>query len=301
MTLGHRIEGMAARTALSLLRALGPVRASNLCGDLARTIGPLLPVSKVADANLRTAMPELDQAARRQVIRGVWENLGRTAGEFAHVGRLAENGSGPGWEVVGAEHIEALAARGGPAILFSGHIGNWEVLPLATARKGVPVATLYRPADNPLIDEIILELRRASEGANERLFPKGAQGARQTLQHLREGGYVGLLQDQKMNDGIEVRFFGRKAMTASALAALALKIGCPVLPAYAQRIAPARFRVTYEEPVPLPDSGDRAADVAALTQAVNDRLEAWIRAKPESWLWLHRRWPKEVYAKASGQ
>lgn len=296
MTLGHRIEGAAVRAALHLLRALGPVRASNLCGGLARAIGPVLPVSKVADANLRMAIPELDRAARRHVVRGVWENLGRTAGEFAHVGRLAETGSGPGWEVAGAEHIEALATRGGPAILFTGHIGNWEVLPLATARKGVPCATLYRPADNPLIDAIILELRRASEGANERLFPKGAQGARQTLLHLRQGGYVGLLQDQKMNDGIEARFFGHKAMTASALAALALKIRCPVLPTYAQRIAPARFRVTYEPPVPVPDSGDRAADVLALTQAVNDRLEAWIRAKPESWLWLHRRWPKEVYA-----
>ena len=295
MKLAYRIEGAAARIALALLRALGPVRASNVCGGVARAVGPLLPVSRVADANLRMVLPELDGPARRRVVKGVWENLGRTAGEFAHVGQLEENGSGPGWEVVGAEHIEALAARGGPAILFTGHIGNWEVLPLATARKGVQFATLYRPADNPLIDQIILELRRASEGANEKLFPKGAQGARQTLLHLRQGGYVGLLQDQKMNDGIEVRFFGRPAMTASALAALALRLGCPVLPTYAQRIAPARFLVTYERPVPLPQTGDRAADVAALTQAVNDRLEAWIRARPESWLWLHRRWPKEAY------
>ncbi|MBV8914640.1 MAG: lauroyl acyltransferase [Acetobacteraceae bacterium] len=298
MKLAYRIEGAAARIALALLRALGPVRASNVCGGVARAVGPLLPVSRVADANLRMVLPELDGPARRRVVKGVWENLGRTAGEFAHVGQLEENGSGPGWEVVGAEHIEALAARGGPAILFTGHIGNWEVLPLATARKGVQFATLYRPADNPLIDQIILELRRASEGANEKLFPKGAQGARQTLLHLRQGGYVGLLQDQKMNDGIEVRFFGRPAMTASALAALALRLGCPVLPTYAQRIAPARFLVTYERPVPLPQTGDRAADVAALTQAVNDRLEAWIRARPESWLWLHRRWPKGAYYRA---
>ncbi|HYZ64621.1 MAG TPA: lauroyl acyltransferase [Acetobacteraceae bacterium] len=296
MNLAHRIEGAIARTALGVLRALGPVRASNTCGAIARTLGPLLPVSRVADANLRMTMPELDASARHRVIRGVWENLGRTAGEFPHVGRLEENGAGPGWEVVGAEHIEALAARGGPALLFTGHIGNWEVLPLATARKGVQFATLYRPADNPLIDDLILELRRASVGANEKLFPKGAQGARQTLAHLRQGGYVGLLQDQKMNDGIEVRFFGRPAMTASALAALALRLQCPVLPTYAQRIAPARFLVTYEPPIPLPNSGDRAADVTALTQAVNDRLEAWIRARPESWLWLHRRWPKQEYA-----
>lgn len=296
MNWGHGIEGAAVRAALRMLRAVGPVRASDLGGAIARAVGPILPVSRVAEANLRMAMPELDRAARREVIRGVWENLGRTAGEFPHLGHLQENGSGPGWEIVGMEHIEALAARGGPAILFTGHIGNWEVLVPATLRKGIDAAGLYRPSDNPQFDEIVLELRRAAGGANIKLFPKGAQGARQTLLHLRQGGFVGLLQDQKMNDGIEARFFDRPAMTASALAALALRMRCPVLPTYVQRIAPARFRVTFEPPLPLPDSGDRGADVAALTQAANDRLEAWIRAKPESWLWLHRRWPKDFYA-----
>ncbi|RYY16912.1 MAG: lauroyl acyltransferase [Alphaproteobacteria bacterium] len=299
MTLLHRIEGLVARSAVSLLRGLGPVRSSNLCGAVARGIGPLLPVSKVADRNLRLAMPELDAGARKRIVRGVWDNLGRTAGEFPHVGRLSETTDGPGWEVVGAEHIEALAARGGPAMLFTGHIGNWEVLPLATARRGVQFATVYRASDNPEIDALILELRRASKGANEKLFAKGAQGARQMLMHLRQDGFVGMLPDQKMNDGIRANFFGQPAMTPSALAAVALRIGCPVLPTYAQRLAPGRFRVTYEAPVPLPDTGDRAADVATLTQTVNDRLEAWVRAKPESWLWLHRRWPKEIYTNGS--
>ena len=296
MTLLHRVEAGAARAAVRLLRAIGPVRSSNLCGAIARFIGPLLPVSKVADRNLRLALPELDAAARQRIVRGVWDSLGRTAGELPHVGQLTECASGPGWEIVGAEHIEALAARGGPAVLFTGHIGNWEVLPLATARKGVPFATVYRASDNPEIDALILELRRASVGANEKLFPKGAKGARQTLVHLRQKGFVGLLPDQKMNDGIRAEFFGHLAMTAAAPAALALKIGCPVFPAHAQRIAPCRFRLTYEAPLPLPNTGDRTADVAALTQTINDRLEAWIRAKPESWLWLHRRWPKEIYA-----
>ncbi|HTR17703.1 MAG TPA: lysophospholipid acyltransferase family protein, partial [Acetobacteraceae bacterium] len=109
---------------------------------------------------------------------------------------------------------------------------------------------------------------------------------------LARGGYLAMLTDQKMNDGVEARFFGLPAMTASALAALALRFRCPVVPSHVERIGPARFRLICEPPLPLPDSGDRQADIRQLTQQVNDALERWIRERPESWLWLHRRWPK---------
>lgn len=289
------LEGVAARVAVRLLRALGPARASNLGGRVARTIGPLLPVSRVADANLRLTMPELDRPARRRVIRGVWENLGRTAAELPHVAALKETASGPGWEVAGDEHIRAIAARGGPAVMFTAHIGNWEVLPLVTADRGAGFATVYRPSNNPAIDALIIGMRRNAVGAEAKHIAKGAQGARQALVHLKNGGYIGLLPDQKMNDGIEARFFGLPAMTAPAPAALALRLRCTVLPAYSHRIGPARFRLIYNEPLPLPDTGDRATDVALLTQAINDQIEGWIRGWPEGWLWLHRRWPRAFY------
>lgn len=272
---------------------LGPVTSSNLFGWLFRTVGPLLPVSRVADMNLRAALPELDGAARRRVVRGVWDNLGRTAGELPHLAALRETGSGPGWELTGGDAIRQLIARGGPAIFFSAHIGNWEVLPIAAAAHGVPFSLFYRPAENKQIDAMIQDLRQQATGADTGLFPKGAAGARQSLLHLSRGGRLAILMDQKMNDGIEARFFGRTAMTAPALAMLALRLRCPVVPGYVERLGPARFRVTCEPPLDLPDSGDRTADVAALTQAVNDTMERWIRAKPESWLWLHRRWPKQ--------
>jgi KDO2-lipid IV(A) lauroyltransferase len=295
------MERATIAAALALIDRLGPVRASNVMGALARAIGPLLPVSRVAHVNLRLALPELDSAARRRVVRGVWENLGRTAGEFPHLGKLGESVDGPGWVVEGAEHIDALVAQGGPAMLFGGHIGNWEVLPVATARRGLLAATMYRPAKQRAFDDTILKLRRAGLRADGGQFAKGARGAREMLRHLREGGCIGLLQDQKMNDGVEARLFGYPAMTASALATVALKLRCPVLPTCAQRIGPARFVVTFGPPLPLPESGDRTADVLALTQAMNDQLEAWIRAKPESWLWMHRRWPQEFYRELGGK
>jgi KDO2-lipid IV(A) lauroyltransferase len=255
----------------------------------------LLPVSKVADANLRAAMPDLDAAARRRIVRGVWESLGRTAAEFPHMGRIPHNSpSGPGWEVQGEAIVADLAARGGPAIFFSGHIGNWEILPRAATFHGVAAANLYRAAQNTAVDALIRNLRETAAGQKLLYFQKGARGARQTLRHLANGGILAALVDQKMNDGIEARLFGLPAMTASAVASLALHFRCPLVPAVSRRIGPARLRLIVEPPLTLPDTGNRAADVLSLTQAMNDVLERWIREAPESWLWLHRRWPKSV-------
>lgn len=291
------LEATLAGGCFALLRALGPVRASNLGGAVCRAIGPRLPVSKVADANLRLAMPELDDAARRRVILGVWDNLGRTVGEFPHLARLRrDTPSGPGWVVEGGEILAQRAAEGGPTLFVSGHIGNWEMLPPAVAAFGIRFSSFYRAAGNPRVDAMIRALRdeaMGTPGDPVPLFAKGAKGARAALAHVMRGGSLGMLVDQKMNDGIEARFFGHPAMTAPALAAIALRQRCPVIPGRIDRIGPARLRLVVEPPLPLPDSGDRIADQALLTQQVNDVLERWIRSRPESWLWLHRRWPKQ--------
>ena len=273
--------------------------ASNLGGAAARLIGPLLPVSRVAEVNLRLAMPELDEAARKRVVRGAWDNLGRTVAEFPHIAALRQNTpSGPGWEMVGEATLQALAAQGGPAIFFSGHIGNWEMLPAACAAYGLPFSSMFRAATNPEVDKLIVALRQEAMGAPVPMFAKGAAGAKAAMAHMRKSGFLGLLMDQKLNDGIEVPLFGHPAMTAPAMAALALRFRCPVIPGHVQRIGPARFRLVCETPMELPDTGDRQQDVRVMTQAMNQYLERWIRERPEGWLWMHRRWPKEFYRNA---
>lgn len=275
-----------------LARVLPPAAASTLGGGAAGLLGPWLPVSRVAHDNLRAALPDLDQAGRRRVVRQAWTQLGRTIGEFPHVAHLRRDTAfGPGWEIEGREVLAELAARGGPAIFFSGHLGNWEILPHAARAHGMPVASLYRAAQNARVDALIRRLRRSASGDELLLFPKGAQGARQAMAHLRRGGYLAMLVDQKLNEGVQAGFFGRPAMTSPATAAFALHFRCPVVPAMVRRIGPARLSLVVEAPLALPQTGDRAADVMALTQRINDVLERWIRADPGSWLWLHRRWP----------
>jgi KDO2-lipid IV(A) lauroyltransferase len=286
----HHLEAALAQAALTLVAWLPPAAASAIGGALARTIGPLLPVSRVADDNLRRALPALDAAARRRVIRGVWDNLGRTMGEFPHVRALGPSASGPGWELAGQENVDAVLASGRPVIAFSGHIANWELN--AAAGNVVFRRTLgifYRAASNPVVDRLVVRVRDA-RGAPH--FPKGVAGARAAMAFLRQGGSLGMLVDQKMNDGIPVPFFGRPAMTAPAAAAMAQRFGCLLVPCHMERLGAARFRFVVEPPFEVPDSGDRHADIAAATRRMNACLERWITARPQEWLWLHRRWPR---------
>ena len=276
---------------LAALRRLGPVRASDFMGGLARRIGPLLPVSRVADGNLRRAMPELDQAARRRIVQGVWENLGRVVGELPHLGALQQTADGPGWELADPSGVQAIADQGGPLLFVTAHMGNWEVLPRVMTVLGMKTAVIYRPIDDLVMDDFMRTLRLGAAPGFE-LFPKGAKGARLALSFLQRGGILGILADQKMNDGIEARLFGLPAMTVSAPAVLALRFECPIVMARVDRIGPARFRIVTCTPLPRGRSGDRRADVLTVTQQMNDQFERWIRAQPESWLWLHRRWPK---------
>src|SRR5438552_5533845 len=171
-------------------------------------------------------------------------------------------------------------------IVFSGHIANWEIGMLAGVQHGISAAQIYRALNNPLMDRMIARFR----GDSGEFIPKGAIAARRAIAALRLGKHLGLLADQKMNDGIPVPFFGRPAMTAPALAILALRFDCDVLPARVERLRGARFRLPVFPPLPLPRSGEPQTDVLALMSQVNATLAGWIRDRPELWFWLHRRW-----------
>jgi KDO2-lipid IV(A) lauroyltransferase len=289
VTLRRRIEGWGARLLFALFGALPVDAASALGGWIARTIGPRLGISKRALINLRRAMPELGEAEYARIVAGMWDNLGRVLAEYPHLTELRVFEPGGRVETVGIDLVDPLIAAGKRIIFFSAHYGNWEVTSAAATQKGLSVAQIYRAANNPLIDDLIAETRGA---VGSELIPKGAIAARRAIEVLKEGRHLAMLVDQKMNDGIPVPFFGRDAMTAPALAQLALRFDCAVVPARTERVGrAARFRLIVSAPIEIERTGDRQADTLALMTRVNQEIEGWIRARPELWFWLHRRWP----------
>jgi KDO2-lipid IV(A) lauroyltransferase len=291
-SLRYRFEHSLARLLLETARWLGPFAAAETASRLATLIGPRLSVSAVAVENLAAALPQLSDAERSGILRAMWENLGRTVAEFVHLPALRETPSGPGYEIKGEAHLLAPPTHTGPAIYLSAHFGNWELLPKILADRGAAFAPVYRPGGNPWIDRAIQRLRTDAAGRMP-AFPKGPAGARAATMHLARGGRLGMLVDQKLNEGIEVPFLGRPAMTTPFPAQLALRYRCPVILGCIERIGPLRFRLTVDPPLPLPDSGDPERDVRTLTCAINQVLERWIRMRPDHWLWLHRRWPRQ--------
>nr|WP_295738992.1 lysophospholipid acyltransferase family protein [uncultured Acidocella sp.] len=292
-----RAEALLVRGLIGLLRALPVTAASRLGGAVTRMIGPLLPVTrKVGDANLRMAMPTLNAAQRQAILRDVWTNLGQSIAELVRLRAMTRQPPGstaPGYTLEGwEEHVLPHIVPGKPLLFFTAHIGNWEIMPLIAERSGVEFGFMYRAASNAAVDEILRGLRRDGYRSSVKMFAKGAAGGRAALAHLRQGGALGLLVDQKLDTGLSVPFFGKPAMTMDALASFALKFQCPVIPIHVERQGAARLHVVIEAPLPLPESGDRKADLLTLTGRMNQIVEGWVRARPGDWLWLHRRWPK---------
>jgi KDO2-lipid IV(A) lauroyltransferase len=279
-------EALLAELAYAFFRILPLDLASAAGGWVARLIGPRLGISKRARRNIGRAFADLTDSQIDSIVLGMWDNFGRVIGEFPHLAKLRPGSDR--LEVIGVEHVLAMRDDDQPGIFFSGHIANWELMAQVAAQNGVPLDRVYRAANNRWVDRLY---RRGREGDEGLLIPKGAPGARQLLQSFAAGRHLGMLVDQKMNDGIAVPFFGRDAMTAPAMAELVLRKRCPLVPAHVERLKGAHFRLIVEPPMELPDSGDSAADVRSVMLMVNQRLEAWIRARPEQWLWMHNRWP----------
>ena len=281
------LEGIATWLFFHGMRRLSLDQASAFGGKVARWLGPRLPHSNRARKNLRRCFPTWSEAEIEAVVAEVWENLGRVAGEFPNRAAITAGGPEPRVELVGQENLEAALAEEGPAIFFSAHLANWEVLPLIARERGIPVTVVYRELNNPLGGRV---MRQAREGYEGQAIAKGPTAGRKLLAAAKRGDRLALLIDQKLNEGTMVPFFGRPAMTTPIAARLALHFRCPLVPVRCERLAGAHFRTTYYPALTLPDSGDKAADELALLTTINDIVEDWVRARPGQWLWLHRRW-----------
>ena len=268
---------------------------ANVGGAVLRTVGPWLPEHRVGRANLVAAFPEKSPAEIETILRGVWDNLGRVAAEFAHIDRLwdyhREHGRG---RILDSDETETIALRirddGQPALVFAAHLANWELAAVGPHAYGMDTTVLYRRPNVPAISDAVIEMRSSCMGT---LIPTSMDAPVKLAAALQRGSHVAMLVDQYAVQGVPVTFFGRRTRANALIARLARQIECPIHGLRVVRHPGDRFQLIVTEAIEPPRDAEGKIDVERTMQVITDVVEGWVREHPEQWLWLHRRWRDE--------
>ena len=284
------LEYAVARLLLAVFGALPPsvgLRVSSIMAGGAWYFAGRL--RRTGERNLRLAFPELSPRKRRRLLRGCFQNLGRLLGVFSQFSYARTKTLRRLIDCEGLEHVETAQRSGRGAILFTGHVGAWELTSFALSLFDHPLSFLVRRIDNSKVEALI---DRARTRLGNRTIDK-TSAAREMLQILQTGGTLGILVDLNTLDreGIFVDFFDVPASTTFMLAKLALRTGADVLPIFApwdkQR---GRFLLKIDAPLVIDRTGNEEEDVRRLTQSFTSVVENYVRRYPDQWLWIHRRW-----------
>ena len=245
---------------------------------------------RTALENLAAAFPSKRERERRALARAMFAHFGSLLLELLKFANYTHEQMRNAVDVEGEERARQAYAQHRGVLFFTGHFGYWEIHAIAEPLLNRPISVLARALDNVRLNEM-LERIRTSTG-NSVIYRQGA--VRRILRELGANHGVALLIDQHLHtpDAVYVDFFRRPAATTSALAALALRTGAPVIPVFALPLPRGRYRLVYEHPVD-PPSEDTHDAVREFTQRCTDVLEMYVRRHPELWLWMHRRWREE--------
>lgn len=277
--------------ALKTLRLVPMDTALKLFERTARWLGPKLGRHQIALDNLAMAFPEKSVEEREKIAIDSWAQMARGIVEYGYLDKifdLDENNLNNGRiEVKNAEQFIKLRDDGLPAIIFTGHTGNFELLPMAASKFGLDLQSLFRAPNNKYAARKIADARKQ---VAPNLVASGQGASFQLMSALERGVHVGVLVDQKFRRGIEVPFFGHDAPTNTLLAKLARRYDCPVHGARSIRLPDGRFRLEVTDEIELPRTPEGDIDIRGTTERITRVVEDWVREYPEQWLWIHRRW-----------
>jgi len=289
-----RAEYVVARGLLGALGLLPRGAAVAVSVGVARLCHRLLgSLRKTGMRNLEIALPEKTQAERERLLKGTFDNLGRVLGEVSQFSKTTPAKIEQIVDFTLDEETQGLYRRVKEekrgVLITTGHLGNWELLVFAFAALHEPIAYLARPLDNPLIEDLTVQIR--TRFGNKPISKSNS--AMLAIKMLREGEILGVLADVNAHpkEGVFVPFFGVDACTSAGPAMLALRTGALIVPFFCvYDHQEKRYKIVRGDILEPVKTGDRERDILETTRLYTAEIERIIRQYPDQWLWIHKRW-----------
>ena len=272
-----------------IFRIIGLSNASYLGSIMGRVIGPLFRSKNIIKQNIKNGLGEVDKKRETEIINGMWSNIGRTFAEYVFLKDFKFNKTNfDHIKINGTNYLNEIKNNNEPAIFYSGHFANFELMAMELDKFGIKCAAIYRPLNNFFLNPLMEYLRMKYVCPNQ--IPKGRMGMREIISKVKDGYSIALMVDQRVSEGPRTLFFNKPAHTTTIPAQLALKYNCKLVPISLERKEGANFEMTIHEPYKVKKTGNDEEDTKNITLKINQILEKMIVENPTQWIWSHNRW-----------
>ena len=263
-------------------RTLGLANSRKVFSNLFKIIGPIFKSKKTINKNLDIFSSEVPNINKEKIIKNMWDNYGKTFIEYIFLGKMRKDNSHI--TILGDENLNKVIKKNKPVIFVSGHFANFELMSMEIVKKNIKLATIYRPLNNVFLNPYMEFLRKKYVCNNQ--IKKGIKGVRNAIDFIKKDFSIALMIDQRVSEGEEISFFGKKAFTTTLPAQLSLKFDLEILPVFIQREKNDKFIIEFQKPL----NNKNFKNKFELTLKLNKILEEMIKKNPYQWIWTHNRW-----------
>ena len=266
----------------ALGRIMGIKLSRKIFSFLFLKIGPIFRSKEIINRNLLIFKKDISNDEINKITSSMWKNYGMTFIEYIFLDLFRKKNSHI--IIEGKDYLENIIKNKKPVIFVSGHFANYELMSMEITKKGIPLATIYRPLNNIFLNPLMEKIRK--EYICKHQIKKGIGGMKKLMSLKKENFSTALMIDQRVSEGIFSNFFDQRALTTTIPAQLIKKFKIPVVPSHIQRNNGPNFKITIQKPIIFSEENS----IQNITDKLNYVLENLIKIKPEQWLWSHNRW-----------
>ena len=263
-------------------RILGLKISRKLFSFIFVNFAPIFKSRKIIDSNLKIFSKKNPNFNKEIIIKNMWKNYGMTFIEYVFLNFFKKSNSHI--QIEGEDNLKNVMIKNKPVIFISGHFANYELMSMEITKKGVKLATIYRPLNNYFLNPFMEYLRKKFVCKNQ--IKKGVSGVRNAIEFIKNDHSIALMVDQRLSEGEKIDFFGEPASTTTLPAQLAIKFDLSIIPVFIERREDNNFRIKFLDEIKPVNFQDKFV----LTKKLNEILEEMIIKNPNQWIWSHNRW-----------